>query len=416
MFHTSLTHNIAPKQYHNNRLHVRHHRSRPLRCRYSSETTPRGGENDDAIRITAWEDYQATDLIRLANDGEEEGEEEGEKYYFEIVEKIDNSGDVSFIGYIDGIEYQLNVSKTAKEARLHTRGGGGGGGREGNFSSSSVPEELLAFCPEFESLHKELVTAGKYPVLEEIRHKQTIQVDWVKHEKITDLTALKTKASENPDFWSLGTTPSQPPLTAVERLTLNAGEIYALLAGNRPLALIQLYAPFVEDGQVQPIDCPFVKRALKELVTTTPQIISCVACRIEGSTALSAVFYPNISPNRERAALLASFGAQGALVAQSPYYGVLIGECLGYTRENIYHHVKKTCNLRSGISKAVLDQVVHDLRECSPVVPLQRWRNGYDDDDALKLVANGNPRKRSRKKKRLSSSVEALEAFLGKKK
>ena len=133
MYQTSLNHNIAPKQYHNNRLYVRHHRSRPLRCRYSSETTPRGGENDDAIRITSasdWEDYQATDLIRLANDGEEEGEEEGEKYYFEIVEKIDNSGDVSFIGYIDGIEYQLNVSKTAKEARLHTRGGGGGGGRE----------------------------------------------------------------------------------------------------------------------------------------------------------------------------------------------------------------------------------------------------------------------------------------------
>ena len=111
------------------------------------------------------------DLIQLvaANDGEEEEEEEeGEKYYFEIVEKIDNSGDVSFIGYIDGIEYQLNVSKTVKEARLHTRGGGGREERRGNFSSSSVPEELLAFCPEFESLHKELVTAGKYPVLEEI--------------------------------------------------------------------------------------------------------------------------------------------------------------------------------------------------------------------------------------------------------
>ena len=78
--------------------------------------------------------------------------------------------------------------------------------------------------------------------------------------------------------------------------------------------------------------------------------------------------------------------------------------------------MKKTCNLRSDISKAVLDQVVHDSRECSPVEPLQRWRNGYDDDDALKLVVNGNPRKRGRKKKRLSSSVEALEEFLGKKK
>jgi len=412
MYQTSLNHTITPKQYDPNRLRVRDYRSRP-NCRLYSSTTQRG--DDEFNEITSllggkeWGGYEVDDLIELVAVIDEKGEDEGEKYYFEIVQKSINDSGVSFIGYIDGLEYQLDISKTVEEARLHTRDGGGG-----NFSSS-VPKELLNFCPEFEILHKDLTTANKYPVFNSSRHKRTIRVDWVKHEKITDLAALKTKASENPDFWSLGTTPSQPPLTVIERLTLNAGEIYALLAGNRPLALIQLYAPFVEDGQVQPIDCPFVKRALKELVTTSPQIFACVACRIEGSTALSAVFYPNISPNRERASLLASFGAQGALVAQSPYYGVLIGECLGYARENIYHHVKNTCNLRGDISKAVLDQVVIDLRECSPVEPLPRWRNGYDDD-ALKLVANGNSQRRRRKKKRSSSSVEALEAFLGKKK
>ena len=65
----------------------------------------------------------------------------------------------------------------------------------------------------------------------------------------------------------------------------------------------------------------------------------------------------------------------------------------------------------------MLDQVALDLLECSPVEPLQRWRNGYDDD-ALNLTANGNRRKRRRKKKSSavsSPSVEALEAFLGKK-
>jgi len=412
MYQTSLNHTITPKQYDPNRLRVRDYRSRP-NCRLYSSTTQRG--DDEFNEITSllggkeWGEYEVDDLIELVAVIDEEGEDEGEKHYFEIVQKSINDSGVSFIGYIDGLEYQLDISKTVEEARLHTRDG-----RGGNFSSS-VPKELLNFCPEFEILHKDLTTANRYPVFNSSRHKRTIRVDWVKHEKITDLAALKTKASENPDFWSLGTTPSQPPLTAIERLTLNAGEIYALLAGNRPLALIQLYAPFVEDGQVQPIDCPFVKRALKELVTTSPQIFACVACRIEGSTALSAVFYPNISPSRERASLLASFGAQGALVAQSPYYGVLIGECLGYARENIYHHVKNTCNLRGDISKAVLDQVEFDLRECSPVEPLLRWRNGYDDD-ALKLVANGNSQRRRRKKKRSSSSVEALEAFLGKKK
>ena len=412
MYQTSLNHTITPKQYDPNRLRVRDYRSRPNRRLYSSTTQRSDDEFNEITSLLGgkeWGEYEVDDLIELVAVIDEEGEDEGEKYYFEIVQKSINDSGVSFIGYIDGLEYQLDISKTVEEARLHTRDGGGG-----NFSSS-VPKELLNFCPEFEILHKDLTTANKYPVFNSSRHKRTIRVDWVKHEKITDLAALKTKASENPDFWSLGTTPSQPPLTAIERLTLNAGEIYALLAGNRPLALIQLYAPFVEDGQAQPIDCPFVKRALKELVTTSPQIFACVACRIEGSTALSAVFYPNISPNRERASLLASFGAQGALVAQSPYYGVLIGECLGYARENIYHHVKNTCNLRGDISKAVLDQVEFDLRECSPVEPLPRWRNGYDDD-ALKLVANGNSQRRRRKKKRSSSSVEALEAFLGKKK
>ena len=406
MYQTNINQNIAPKQY-IKRLNTHHQQSRPLRCRYSS-TPPRANDESE------WLEYKVGDLLELVAVNDGEGKGNGEKMYFEVVEKFINDkiddSDVSFNGYIDGLEYQLDVSKPLKEARLHTREG------KDEFVSS-VPEELLTFCPEFGILHKELVRTNKYPVVDNNRHKQTIQVDWVKHEKITDLTELKTKASENPDFWSLGTTPSQPPLSTIERLTLNAGEIYALLAGNRPLALIQLYAPFVEDGRVQPIDCPFVKRALKELVTTSPQIFSCVACHIEGSTTLSAVFYPNISPNKERAALLASFGAQGALVAQSPYYGVLIGECLGYTRENIYHHVKNTCNLRGDISKAVLDQVALDLLECSPVEPLQRWRNGYDDD-ALNLTANGNRRKRRRKKKSSavsSPSVEALEAFLGKK-
>ena len=130
------------------------------------------------------------------------------------------------------------------------------------------------------------------------------------------------------------------------------------------------------------------------------------------------MYYPKISPNSERAVLLASFGAQGALVAHSPYYGCLIGEILGYERENIHHHVKQTCNVRE-IPKAVLDQVYADLQECSLVKPLDRWRDGYkfQFDSRITNPPQRNDKKRRKKKKFVSSkSIEDLESFLGKSK
>ena len=41
-----------------------------------------------------------------------------------------------------------------------------------------------------------------------------------------------------------------------------------------------------------------------------------------------------------RAAALAVIGAQAALVAQSPYYQLLLGRVLGYREDNIRHHIQ----------------------------------------------------------------------------
>ena len=52
-----------------------------------------------------------------------------------------------------------------------------------------------------------------------------------------------------------------------------------------------------------------------------------------------------------RAAALAAIGAQAALVAQSPFYQLLLGRVLGYREDNIRHHiqVRRTLILITGL-------------------------------------------------------------------
>jgi len=358
--------------------------------------------------------YAVDDLIKIEsidNDNSDDG------YFFEIIEKHvydDDDINVMFVGHLEGLLYKLEISSKNETASLKLDN------QTTTTENSLCPIELLEFCPDFKVLHDDLVKRNKYPILNTSRHKPIIHVNYQKHEKVTDCKTIVEKALKNPSFWADGTTPTQKALTIIERNTLNAGEIYALLAGNRPLALIQLYAPFVENGQIQPIDMPFVKRALRE-VAKQNLIFACIPSKIEGSSeTFSAIIYPKISPNKERAELLSSFGAQGALVAQSAYYGVLIGECLGYKKQNIYHHVKKTCNLRGEISNEVLEQVIADLYSASPVPSLLRWRDGYEDNIALQISANEQTRKKKKKVKSSSSSPSSIEEverlFLSKKK
>ena len=62
-----------------------------------------------------------------------------------------------------------------------------------------------------------------------------------------------------------------------------------------------------------------------------------------GGSGLSAIITAKAEPWRSWGAHLASFGAQAALVADSPYYKLLIGRVLGYNEDNVLHHVKVGC-------------------------------------------------------------------------
>lgn len=63
-------------------------------------------------------------------------------------------------------------------------------------------------------------------------------------------------------------------------------------------------------------------------------------CHVAGGLGLTAILSGKAEPYRSWAAHLASFGAQAALIADSPYYKLLIGRVLGYKEENIRYHIQ----------------------------------------------------------------------------
>jgi hypothetical protein len=90
---------------------------------------------------------------------------------------------------------------------------------------------------------------------------------------------------------------------------------------------------------------------------------------------LTATAHANAAPWAQRAAHLASFGAQAALVAGSPYYQLLVGTILGYTRENVDAHVAE----KGGrITRAVASEVEKELAALSDAEARTPWRDGYE--------------------------------------
>ncbi|GFH23358.1 uncharacterized protein HaLaN_20960 [Haematococcus lacustris] len=59
-----------------------------------------------------------------------------------------------------------------------------------------------------------------------------------------------------------------------------------------------------------------------------------------GGLGVTAIIAADKSPFKEWARALAGFGAQAALVADSPYYKLLVGRMMGYQERNILHHIQ----------------------------------------------------------------------------
>lgn len=126
--------------------------------------------------------------------------------------------------------------------------------------------------------------------------------------------------------------PGDPIKTDLQQAIFTAGEIAALLLGQRGLVLVQMFNGW-DPSKGQPLYNPFTLHTL-ERALSAPGVgfRSSVA---PGGVGLTAVLYADREPYASWAEHLCSFGCQANIVAGSAYYKLLIGQLLGYKLENV---------------------------------------------------------------------------------
>lgn len=193
-------------------------------------------------------------------------------------------------------------------------------------------------CPELQAALKNMRQAqeaqGRLPSQALAQHSIT-QV-----ELLCSLADFEATVAADPSFWRDGTGPSDPLPTPQDTALLSAGEIIAFLQGARGVALVQLALSF-DPGALMPLLRPFVLRLLQRAAEDKGAVV--LPSVVPGGGAASLVLAAKQAPFRAWAGHLARLGVQASLVADSPFYKLLVGRILGYKEENIVHHIKVSC-------------------------------------------------------------------------
>jgi hypothetical protein len=249
-------------------------------------------------------------------------------------------------------------------------------------------------------------------------------------EKVTDYDALRSTVRADPSYWRDGAPAGFVETDPKRQATNNAGELLALLEGHRGVVMTQLWAGWEDSDSQQPVDAPFALRALRECADDAR--VAIVPASVPGMPArkgLTAIISAAESPFLEQAKHLASFGAQAALVAGSPYYQYLVGRILGYKEANIDAHVRS----RGGrLTAPVVREAEKDLEALSEShggsLPWREATSGSDrvaasgfffldagTDASLEKSAGGKRGGRRGKKKKTSTvkSVADAESMFG---
>lgn len=153
-----------------------------------------------------------------------------------------------------------------------------------------------------------------------------------------------------------GTAPGAPIKTDLQQALFTAGELAALLAGQRGIAIVQLWNGW-DPSKGQPIFNPLAISMLEKALAA-PGIGYCSSVA-PGGVGLTAVVYADREPFASWARHLASFGCQANVVAGSAYYKLLIGQLLGYKLENVLGYVAAS---GEPASAAVQQQVRYDCK------------------------------------------------------
>lgn len=162
--------------------------------------------------------------------------------------------------------------------------------------------------------------------------------------------------------------PGDPPLQGVDYQTLCAGEMLSILQGQRGVVMVQLYVGW-DLQTTQPAFNPFVVHLLRQ-AAQDPNIVITLSKAPEG-LGLTALLSAKKDPFKSWSKHLASFGAQASLIAESPYYKLLIGRVMGYKEENIQHHILETSG--RPVNREVMAAVEADLLKVSSKKPAIPW-------------------------------------------
>ena len=297
-------------------------------------------------------------------------------------------------------------------------------------------EWVKASFPAWHALLSDLESTGEYPrdprsVLRSFRDGSIDKSSIARVEKVTDYDALRSTVRADPSYWCDGAPAEFVETDPKRQATNNAGELLALLEGHRGVVMTQLWAGWEDSDSQQPVDAPFALRALRECAGDAR--VAIVPASVPGMPArkgLTAIMSAAESPFLEQAKHLASFGAQAALVAGSPYYQYLVGRVLGYTEANIDAHVRS----RGGrLTTPVVREAEKDLEALSEShggsLPWREATSGSSDrvaasgfffldagtDASLEKSAGGKRGGRRGKKKKTSTvkSVADAESMFG---
>lgn len=186
-------------------------------------------------------------------------------------------------------------------------------------------------------------------------------------DRIVSLDEFEGAVASDPSYWCDGTGPNDAPSTALQTALLSAGEVLTFLNGSRGVVLVQLDVGF--DPQTRlPILRPFLLQTLQRALTAKGVVVYPSA--VPGTSARSLILASKQEPFRSWAAHLAQLGVQASVVADSPFYKLLVGKILGYKSENIEFHIRSQ---GQRLEETVIAAVDEELKKLNPDAPKLPW-------------------------------------------